>query len=140
MHSSRPYLLRAFYEWIADNNFTPYLVVDADYPGTEVPKEYVENGRIVLNVSMDAVRSLQLANDHVSFNARFSGVPHDIHVPMRAISAIYAKENGRGMVFKDDEDEDQPPPTDSTTGGQQGGKGKGGNNGNNGKPKLTIVK
>ena len=133
MNSSRPYLLRAFYEWIVDNKSTPYLVVDADYPGAHVPKEYVENGRIVLNVSPEAVRSLLLANDHVKFNARFGGVPIDIYIPMRAISAIYAKENGRGMVFKDDDEDDDHPPSN----GDDDSKGKGGNNG---RPKLSIVK
>ncbi len=140
MNSSRPYLLRAFYEWIVDNNATPYLVVNADFPQVSVPREYVDNGRIVLNISPGAVRNLLLANDHVEFNARFAGVPHDIYVPMKAVSAIYAKENGRGMVFKDDEEDDTPPPEkpiETETGGK-GGKGKKG--GGNGRPKLTVVK
>jgi len=133
MISSRPYLLRAFYEWIVDNHLTPYLVVNADWPEVEVPRDYVENGRIVLNVSPDAIRTLKLKNDHVAFNARFAGIPYDIYLPMRAVSAIYAKENGRGMIFKDDEEDDEPPPGDEDESG--GGKGK-----RNGRPKLTIVK
>ena len=140
MNSSRPYLLRAFYEWIVDNNATPYLVVNADFPQVTVPREYVDNGRIVLNISPGAVRNLLLANDHVEFNARFAGVPHDIYVPMKAVSAIYAKENGRGMVFKDDEEDELPPPetpTETETGGKGG---KGGKKGGNGRPKLTVVK
>ncbi len=139
MNSSRPYLLRAFYEWIVDNNATPYLVVNADFPQVSVPREYVDNGRIVLNISPGAVRNLLLANDHVEFNARFAGVPHDIYVPMKAVSAIYAKENGRGMVFKDDEEDDTPPPEKpiETEAGGKGGKGK---KGGNGRPKLTVVK
>ena len=107
MKSSRPYLLRAFYEWIVDNDFTPYVVVNSELPGVDVPQKYVEDGRIVLNISPAAVRSLLLANDHIEFSAQFSGVPHDIYAPMRAVTAIYAKENGRGMVFKEDEDEDE---------------------------------
>lgn len=140
MNSSRPYLLRAFYEWIVDNNATPYMVVNADFPRVSVPREYVDNGRIVLNISPGAVRGLLLANDHVEFNARFGGVPHDIYVPMRAVSAIYAKENGRGMVFKDDEEDETPPPEapKEDEAGGKGGKGKKG--GGNGRPKLTVVK
>ncbi|MGE3318135.1 MAG: ClpXP protease specificity-enhancing factor [Candidatus Berkiella sp.] len=138
MVSSRPYLLRAFYDWIVDNHATPYIVVNADHPGAEVPREYVENGRIVLNISPDAVRSLSLANDHVGFNARFAGVAYDIYIPMRAVTAIYAKENGRGMVFKDDEDDEFPrgPEDDDSSASGSGGKGKKGN----GRPKLTVVK
>ncbi|MBS0289114.1 MAG: ClpXP protease specificity-enhancing factor [Proteobacteria bacterium] len=139
MNSSRPYLLRAFYEWIVDNNATPYIVVNADFPQVSVPREYVENGRIVLNISPGAVRALLIANDHVEFNARFAGIAHDIYVPMRAVSAIYAKENGRGMVFKEDEDNDLPPdaPQEDESSQGSGGKGK---KGGNGRPKLTIVK
>lgn len=144
MNSSRPYLLRAFYEWIVDNNATPYVVVNADFPQVMVPREYVDNGRIVLNIAPGAVRSLLLANDHVEFNARFGGVPHDIYVPMRAVSAIYAKENGRGMVFKDDDEDEVPPPETTTSekgsGGSKGGSGKGGKKGGSGRPNLTVVK
>ncbi len=139
MVSSRPYLLRAFYDWIVDNHATPYIVVNADHPGAAVPREYVENGRIVLNISPDAVRSLSLANDHVGFNARFAGVPYDIYIPMRAVTAIYAKENGRGMVFKDDEEDEFPQdPEDGGSSTESGGKG--GKRGGNGRPKLTVVK
>src|SRR5690348_8278492 len=128
MTSSRPYLLRAFYDWIVDNHFTPYIVVNADYPGVAVPQDYVENGRIILNVSPQAVRALKLVNDHVEFNARFAGIPCDIYAPVRAVTAIYAKENGRGMVFKEeDEDEDPPPPSSQEGKGSSGGKRSGGN-------------
>mgnify|MGYP003626422125 CR=1 FL=1 len=145
MTSSRPYLLRAFYEWIVDNKSTPYVVVNAELDNVEVPVEYVENGRIVLNISPGAVRSLLIANDHLEFNARFNGVPYDIYTPIKAITAIYAKENGRGMVFKDDEDDDEPPPTDtqedvSGKGGKSGQKGSGKGDGKKGRPNLTIVK
>jgi stringent starvation protein B len=141
MNSSRPYLLRAFYEWIVDNNCTPYIVVNADAPGTDVPREYVEDGRIVLNVAPGAVRSLLMQNDHLEFQARFSGVPFSIYAPMRAVTAIYAKENGRGMVFKEDED-DHPP--EEAAGGAEGGSSvqtkAAASKGKKGRPKLTIVK
>lgn len=138
MNSSRPYLLRAFYEWIADNNCTPYVVVNAEMPGVEVPTEYVEDGRIVLNVAPGAVRSLLMQNDHIEFQARFAGVPFSIFAPMRAVTAIYAKENGRGMVFKDDEDEEDPPPANAGDAKQSspGSNSKG----KKGRPKLTVVK
>lgn len=143
MTSSRPYLLRAFYEWIVDNNATPYVVVNADFPGAHVPLQYVENGRIVLNISPGAVRSLLIANDHVEFNARFSGAPFEVYAPIKAITAIYAKENGRGMVFKeeDDEEDDTPPPEDAGSKGPGAGSGKEGKGkGKGGRPNLTIVK
>lgn len=140
MTSSRPYLLRAFYEWIVDNNATPYVVVNADYIGVEIPRDYIENGRIILNISPSAVRSLSLANDHVSFNARFSGVPFDIYLPIRSITAIYAKENGRGMVFKEEEEDDFLPPSSDQSSGSTSNGNKSKSGGNNGRPKLTIVK
>lgn len=137
MISSRPYLLRAFFEWIVDNETTPYIVVNADYLGVVVPREFVENGRIVLNISPMAVRDLMLANDHVKFNARFGLAAHDIYVPIKAVTAIYAKENGRGMVFKDEDDDETPPPSEDIDEGEKGGgKGKKGN----GRPNLTVVK
>lgn len=137
MTSSRPYLLRAFYEWIVDNSCTPYIVVNAEFDSVEVPEEYVENGRIVLNVSPGAVRSLLIANDHLEFNARFNGVPYDVYAPIRAITAVYAKENGRGMVFKDEDEDDEPPPADENGTNSEGSKGDGGKKG---RPNLTIVK
>jgi stringent starvation protein B len=140
MTSSRPYLLRAFYEWIVDNNTTPYVVVNAFYPNVSVPQEYVENGKIVLNISPGAVRGLLLANDHIEFNARFAGIPQDIYVPMRAITAVYAKENGRGMVFKDDEEEDTPPPPVTKTPVKLKGVTGSAKKGKKGGPTLTVVK
>ncbi|MGR8918266.1 MAG: ClpXP protease specificity-enhancing factor [Gammaproteobacteria bacterium] len=98
MTSTRPYLLRAIYEWIVDNDMTPHLLVEAG-EGVEVPMQYVENGVIVLNVSPTAVRDLELGNEYVSFNARFAGTPHDILVPIDAVQAIYARENGHGIFL-----------------------------------------
>ncbi len=106
---TKPYLIRAFYEWILDNDLTPHLMVDAEIDGVQVPVEFVSEGQIVLNISSSAVKSLDLGNEWVFFNARFGGVPQDIHVPMVAIKAIYAQENGKGMVFSDEENLPSPP-------------------------------
>ncbi len=99
MAPSRPYLLRALNQWICDNSLTPYVVVDAGVSGVEVPSDYVSNGQIVLNISASAVKALSISNDAVEFSARFGGVPMQVYVPIRAVMAIYAKENGQGMVF-----------------------------------------
>ncbi len=99
MTPSRPYLLRALNEWISENMLTPYIVVDAGVDGVEVPSDYVSNGQIVLNISATAVNGLLISNEAVSFSARFGGVPMQVHVPVRAVMAVYAKENGQGMVF-----------------------------------------
>lgn len=99
MTSNQPYLLRAFYEWIVDNNLTPYLVVDATVNGTFVPQEHVKNGQIVLNVSPSACAKLHMGNVDVTFEARFSGVAQQLVIPCQAIQAIYARENGAGTVF-----------------------------------------
>lgn len=125
MTSTKPYLLRAFYDWINDNQLTPYIAVNAEVTGTVVPTQYVESGKITLNVSPSAVRDLNLGNDILSFNARFQGVLTRVVVPVKAVLAIYARENGRGMVFGEEEGESEPPPTTPT---------------DKSKPKLTIVK
>ena len=96
----RPYLLRAFYEWLLDNQLTPHLVVDVTLPGVQVPMEYARDGQIVLNIAPRAVGALELANDEVRFNARFGGVPRQVSVPMAAVLAIYARENGAGTMFE----------------------------------------
>lgn len=106
MTPNRPYLLRAFYEWIVDNNLTPYLVVDATVPGVKVPLQHVQNGQIVLNINPSAVGNLLLGNDAVTFNARFGGSPFALYIPQRAVLAIYARENGAGTMFTPEEDED----------------------------------
>ena len=99
----RPYLLRAYYDWLVDNSFTPYLVVDATYLGVNVPVEYVKDGQIVLNLSANATGNLQLANDFIQFNARFKGVSRELYIPMGAALAIYARENGDGVMFEPEE-------------------------------------
>ncbi|MFK7856986.1 MAG: ClpXP protease specificity-enhancing factor [Granulosicoccus sp.] len=107
MTSSRPYLIRALYEWIVDNGFTPYMLVDTSLDVVEVPRAFVENGRIILNISPEATHSLVLGNEAVTFNARFSGTAMDVHVPVVSVLAIYARENGQGMMFG--EQDDNPP-------------------------------
>lgn len=96
----RPYLLRAFYDWLLDNQLTPHLVVDISLPGVMVPLEYARDGQIVLNIAPRAVGNLSLGNDEVSFNARFGGVPRQVTVPLAAVLAIYARENGAGTMFE----------------------------------------
>lgn len=96
----RPYLLRAFYEWLLDNQLTPHLVVDVTLPGVYVPMEYARDGQIVLNIAPRAVGNLELSNDEVRFNARFGGVPLQVSVPLAAVLAIYARENGAGTMFE----------------------------------------
>ena len=99
MTPSRPYLLQAYFQWLLDNQLTPHLVVDATVPGTQVPVQYVKDGQIVLNVAPSAVGNLQMGNEYVEFSARFGGVPQQLILPMQAIVAIYARENGAGTVF-----------------------------------------
>src|SRR5262245_64900815 len=108
MTSSRPYLARAIYEWILDNRCTPYVLVDATLPGVQVPTNFVKDGRIVLNVSPTATSGLLISDQELSCSARFGGVPMDLHVPIPALLGIYARENGRGMMF---EPETDPAPT-----------------------------
>lgn len=96
--STRPYLIRALYDWCSENGFTPYVAVKVDN-SVQVPREYVQGGEIVLNVSMDATSSLKLGNDFIHFKARFGGKPREIMVPIHRVMAIYARENGQGMAF-----------------------------------------
>jgi stringent starvation protein B len=103
MTPNRPYLVRALYEWILDNGMTPHLLVDANRPEALVPEQFVQDGKIVLNISPSAVRALVLGNERVSFNARFGGVAMDVSVPVEAVIGIYARENGRGMLFPDED-------------------------------------
>jgi len=102
--SSRPYLLRAIYDWIVDSGFTPHLLIDGDDPMVEVPDLARKDGKVVLNVSPSAVRDLIMDNELVTFVARFGGVSRAVSVPTTAVQAVYARENGRGMMFPDDED------------------------------------
>ncbi|MCK5721638.1 MAG: ClpXP protease specificity-enhancing factor [Gammaproteobacteria bacterium] len=129
MTSSRPYLIRAIYDWIVDNSFTPYLLVNAENDNAIIPREYVEDGKIVLNINPTAISNLQLGNDYIMFNARFSGKAMEVSIPVIAVLAIYAQENGQGMMFDENNNnfpptspEDTPPPEKSK------------------KPQLKVVK
>ena len=102
MTSHRPYLLRALYEWIADNGMTPHVLVDATQPGVRVPPHTVKDGRVVLNIADRAVARLEMDNDSIRFTARFGGVSHPVTVPISAVLAIYARETGQGMALPDD--------------------------------------
>jgi stringent starvation protein B len=108
----KPYLIRSIYEWIIDNDLTPYLLVDAENNQAIVPHQFVEDGKIVLNVRSEAVQALSLGNEEIQFDARFSGKPMHIVTPVAAVMAIYAKENGKGMIFdqEDAEPDETPPP------------------------------
>lgn len=103
MTPTRPYLVRAFYDWILDNGLTPYLLVDAEVDGVSVPTAHVRDGRIVLNIAPAAVTDLELGVASVRFSARFAGTPRAIYLPLASIMAIYARENGQGMFFSDEE-------------------------------------
>ena len=102
MTPRRPYIFRAFYDWILDNELTPYIVVNTSINGVLVPQEFVKDSQIVLNIAPQSVGQYLATNDQIEFNARFSGVPQHIVVPMAAIEAIYARENGVGMGFEDE--------------------------------------
>jgi stringent starvation protein B len=115
----RPYLLRAMHEWICDSGCTPHLVVDATAEGVEVPRAYVKDGKIILNVSMSATAQLRLGSDEVSFSGRFGGTSMHVRVPIAAVLAIYARETGQGLVFSDEDGaptpgSPEPTPPDAT--------------------------
>ena len=131
MTSNRPYLIRALYEWLVDNNLTPYLLVDARHAQVVVPRDYVEEGRIILNVNPRAVSNLDLGNDWIRFSARFQGVLEDVVVPPVAVLGIYAKENGQGMLFATEEPSASEGPGDDEPEPPKPGGGR---------PSLKVVK
>lgn len=160
MHSSRPYIARALYQWLLDNELTPYIVVDAEQEGVEVPRQFVQNGQIVLNMGVSAIRDLSMENEAIAFSARFGGKPTQLMVPMEALIAIYARENGVGMVFGHepempdvghDEDEsetvqdeqtgptlasvDEPEDNEASTSDQREGEAP-----RKGRPSLRVIK
>jgi len=116
MTSNKPYLIRAMYDWIVDNDLTPYILVNAEYPSVEVPQDYVNAGRIILNISPKSCRGLHLDNDRILFTTRFSGQTMQLFLHPHAVLAIYAKENGRGMEFGEEYNEPPPPPVDIQAG------------------------
>ncbi len=127
MTSSRPYLVRALYDWILDNDCTPYLLVDVRREGVHAPLDYADGGKLVLNISPRAVRDLDLTNQGVTFSARFGGTPFDVQIPSEAVLAIYARENGQGMLFN--EPDNGGPPS-----------GPDGDGSDSKRPNLRVVK
>lgn len=125
MTSNRPYLIRGLYEWIIDNNMTPYIVLDKSIAGCNIPEHFVENGKVTLNIHPVAVKDLEIGNEIILFKARFNGKSFTIQSSIHAVQAIYAKENGKGMIFPDEE-----PVNSENTGQVKGSK----------KPGLRIVK
>lgn len=129
--SRRPYLIRAMFEWAVDNGLTPYLLVSADVAGVEVPTQYVEDGKVTLNISPRAAQSLLLGNELIQFSARFSGRSWQVRVPTGAVLAIYARENGEGVVFGEVETPQEPSPPPAAGPDTPPKRGK---------PQLKIVK
>lgn len=115
----RPYLLRAMHEWVSDSQHTPHIIVDAERAGVTVPRSYVKDGKIVLNLSLTATQNLSLGNEWIEFGARFAGVVHPIRVPIAAVLGIYARETGEGMVFSDQDLGPEPPPPPSDKDGSR---------------------
>lgn len=110
---TRPYMVRALYQWIEDNAFTPYLMVDATAENVQIPMEHVQDGRIVLNIASRATGNMRMENDYIHFSARFGGVSQEIWVPLPAVMGIYAKENSQGMFFDPSEYENYKPEDES---------------------------
>jgi stringent starvation protein B len=138
LKSRRPYLLRAMHEWISDNQQTPHIVVDASIEGVEVPRQYVQGGKIILNISLNATSGLSLGNDGVAFRARFGGSTYNVNVPIVAVLGIYARETGQGMIFSE-ADAPPPPPSPPQT-PPESGPGPGGGEVKRSKPTLKVVK
>lgn len=138
MTPSQPYLLRALNEWIVDNGSTPQILVDSAHPDLNIPDAVRAQDKVVLNISPNAVRDLEIDNEYVSFVARFSGVSHAVLVPVEAVQAIYARENGQGMMFPESEYEDSADSTEPTDSDSQSAKDKSGPR--RGKPNLKVIK
>lgn len=142
MTSTRPYLLRAIYEWIVDNGCTPHVLVDATLPGVQVPAHTVRDGQVVLNIAAQAVERLELRNEDLRFHARFSGAAFAVSVPINAVLAVYARENGQGMMFPAesiDDAESHAEPLVSVADGSEDAPGSAPRP-ERGKPSLRIVK
>ena len=124
----RPYLLRAMHQWMTDSSHTPHIIVDAERPGAEVPRAYVKDGKVVLNISLNATQRLDLGNEWIEFDARFAGVVHRVRFPVSAVLGIYARETGEGMVFSEQDLGPEPPTKPSP---QEEGRPR---------PQLKVVK
>lgn len=130
----RPYLLRAMHQWITECGNTPHVIVDAAHDGAEVPRAYVKEGKIVLNLSESATQRLRIGNDDVEFDARFAGVVHHVRFPVSAVLGVYARETGEGMVFS--EQDLGPDPPKRPTPAEDGGTSSTGTR----RPQLKVVK
>lgn len=126
MTSSKPYLIRALYEWIVDNNMTPQILVESDGKSGYLPQAYVKDGRIVLNIAPQAVRGLELGDIDITFSARFGGTPMNVLAPISQVLAIYARENGQGMLFSESTEGSPPEPPESDPGPASGNDEGGG--------------
>lgn len=133
--SNKPYLLNAIYDWILDNNGTPHIVLFADNPQVTVPRQFVENGKIILNISPEATQGLLIDKDGISFSTRFGGKPYTIYSPIGAVLALYARENNQGLTFKAEDSDDTPP--DNPPGNKSNGVAK---NKKEKPPFLKVVK
>jgi len=115
MTPSKPYLFRGLYEWLLDNEMTPYVLVDASAESVMIPPGIATDGKVVLNLAPSAIQALEMTNEHLSFSARFSGVARDIYCPMNSVLAIYARENGEGMMFAEGSTAEDKPPQGNAT-------------------------
>lgn len=140
MSSSRPYIVRALYDWIIENDCTPYILVNAFADDVEVPQEHVKDGQIILNISPSAVQSLFIRSEAIDFDGRFAGIPKRVYVPIAAVMGIYAKENGQGMIFDSEANMPKPPSPSGVddSGDKKGADSKSSNSGK--KPALRVVK
>jgi len=128
--AKRPYFLRAMHQWMSDSGHTPHVIIDAERAGPDVPKAYVKEGKIVLNLSSSATQRLRLGNEDVEFDARFAGVVHHVRFPVSAVVGIYARETGEGMVFSEQDLGPEPPKAPGSA--EEGG--------GNRRPQLKVVK
>lgn len=136
VHRSRkPYLIRAIYDWAVDNGHTPHLLVAAEAKGVVVPRAYVREGRIALNISPMAIQHFDPSADPLFFSARFGGAPFDVEVPTGAVLAVYAQENGEGIVFGETEESPEPGPGDTGDSGTSSSSSR-----PSGRPNLRVVK
>jgi stringent starvation protein B len=137
MTSNKPYLIRALYEWLADNDATPYLLVDTTRSGVDIPPGIEKDGQVVLNIAMSAVKGLEMTNSHIRFSARFGGVSHDIYIPVEAVMAIYSREDGAGMMFAEGADDTRA--ADDTPAGQSVAADEKPKKNGNKRPSLKLV-
>ena len=140
MHSNRPYLLKAFFDWIVDNQCTPYIIIDAYHEGVEVPQEFVKDGQIVLNIAPRAVSDFVINDVAVEFSTRFNGMPINLYLPTLSIIGIYAQENGKGMMFEAEESIAPPPAPPAIVKRKSMPKPESTESTSKSKPSLRVVK